>query len=520
LNGKLQLKCENWKREAAVFLIICVIAGFSLFFRLGQGSLHDWDEAIYAQVSKEMIHDGDWLTQHYEYKPWFEKPPLLMWCTAFFFHLFGVTEFWSRVASASAGIAVLVVTYLLGKTTYCPRTGFVSVLVLLSSAQFVRYARRDMIETMLMLFVVLAIYGYVRMRRGHPCWWYLIWSSCALALLAKSLAMMVVPATLALALLLDGLVPAALRCKHFWLGALAALVIAAPWHIIMYVQYRQAFVDSYLLFNASRLTNSLQENTGGPFFYFNTLRTGFFPWLYLLPFAVIGGLREIRRNKVESRVLLLWIVIVFGVYGVARTKILWYVLPAYPALAILIGSLFVGAWRSYRSFAFVGMLIATGVAAFSLPKSFGAALGSAAFLILMFMFSRKREERYRALAFLAAVFLLAIGIRSVLPLYSEREAPVAKLAHMARSANASDCEPLVVFAGIPRPAALFYSDRPIVEAETREQLAEVMAGYKPQRIILPIKDVDSLGDSYRIRINAKDSGFAYATIIPLEYGSP
>jgi 4-amino-4-deoxy-L-arabinose transferase-like glycosyltransferase len=83
---------------------------------------------MYAQIAREIIAGGDWLTLHYEYKPWFEKPPLLLWSTAVFYELFGVNEFWSRAASAFSGIGIVIVTYLVGKLIYDPQVGFLAVL--------------------------------------------------------------------------------------------------------------------------------------------------------------------------------------------------------------------------------------------------------------------------------------------------------------------------------------------------------------------------------------------------------
>ncbi|MGB3296239.1 MAG: phospholipid carrier-dependent glycosyltransferase, partial [Phormidesmis sp.] len=57
-----------------------------LLWQLGAASLNDWDEAIYAQISKEIVTSGDWITLHWGYEPWFHKPPLFMWITATCFH--------------------------------------------------------------------------------------------------------------------------------------------------------------------------------------------------------------------------------------------------------------------------------------------------------------------------------------------------------------------------------------------------------------------------------------------------
>ena len=76
------LKLRRYALRAALYWIVPVLVALSaliFFWHLGEGSLSDWDKAIYAQVSKEMVQSGDWLTPHYGFQPLFHKPPLLMW---------------------------------------------------------------------------------------------------------------------------------------------------------------------------------------------------------------------------------------------------------------------------------------------------------------------------------------------------------------------------------------------------------------------------------------------------------
>lgn len=79
-------------------LIIGSLSAFVLLWGLGQGSLMDWDEAIYAQVSKEIVNSGNWLELHYGYEPYFRKPPLFMWTTALLYRIFGINEFWAHAS--------------------------------------------------------------------------------------------------------------------------------------------------------------------------------------------------------------------------------------------------------------------------------------------------------------------------------------------------------------------------------------------------------------------------------------
>src|SRR5262249_52381202 len=155
-------------------LALCVLAALLLLWRLDQGSLSDWDEAVYAQAAKEMVQGEDWLTLHYGYKVWMDEPPLLVWLTAIFFQLFGVNEFWSRAASGFSGVGLIIVTYLVGKLVYDKWVGFFAALILLTSYHFTRYSRAGMTDIMLTLFTFLAIYAYLRLEKGSQNWRYII----------------------------------------------------------------------------------------------------------------------------------------------------------------------------------------------------------------------------------------------------------------------------------------------------------------------------------------------------------
>jgi 4-amino-4-deoxy-L-arabinose transferase-like glycosyltransferase len=505
----------GWIQDAAVILIICLVGGWALFFHLGKGSLHDWDEAIYAQVSKEMVHSGDWLTEHYEYKPWFEKPPLFIWFTAILYRLFGTTELWARAASAMFGVALLVLTYALGKAVYGTWVGLAAIPMMVTSVLFMRYARRGMIETTLIFFLLLAIYGYLRLQTGGPRWWYLIWTSIALAFMAKSLAASVGPVTLGLDMVLQGRTRSVLRSKHFWFGFLVALLIIAPWHLLMYMRNGRAFLQAYLFFNASRLTTALEGNTGGSAFYVQTIRNGMFPWFYLAPFALALSVRENLRGNARSRVLLLFIAVVFVMCTAARTKILWYILPICPLLAIIIASMLVDAWRSGRSFASAGLLMGAFAAALFSSEHALVAVGISVVLLVVVFLCIYREQLHwtRGTAvFTCSAFLLVAGMHNVRALYYEAESSVARLGRIARASGASDRDPLILY-GIAGPAALFYADRPVTVVHDREVLAEVLPESESQHIILDEADIPSLRPEYNIDVAAESGGFAYGTIV-------
>ena len=467
---------------------LLLIAAFALLWKLGSGSLAAWDEAIYAQVSKEMVQSGDWLTPHWQYTAWFEKPPLLMWITALFHRLFGVSEFWSRIPSALSGVALVGVTYLIGKSAHDRRVGLLSAVVLLTCYHFLSFSRFGTMEVMLTLFVYLAVYSYLRLRDGDWKWWYLVWISCALALMVKGAGGIIAPAAILLAAIADKRIKFAVRSRHFWLGCLLALLIVAPWHVLMWTRYGSAFTDEYIGYHViARSTSTLEGNPSSYFYYVGKLVDGFFPWCLLVPFAVFSATRKKLKGETGSWILLLLGGLVFVLYTVIPTRRPWYIVPLYPALAILI----------------------------------------AAFLVNL---HQRRPAYRRIIAVTAAVLILAGGSYSFLSLYlnQKAEAPVAKLARLAQSTSVNDRDILILFGETEHFYAqvpLFYSNRPVRQTyETAvpasedarryvsyEKLADLLQDSE-KRIILHRDDVQRLAPNYVLQELADADSLVYATI--------
>ena len=471
--------------------LLILIAAFALLWKLGAGSLVAWDEAIYAQVSKEIVQGEGWLTLHWKYTPWFEKPPLLMWITALFYRLFGVNEFCARVPSALSGIALIGVTYLIGKLAYGKRVGFLAAVVLLTCYHFLSFSRFGTMDVMLTLFTCLALYAYLRLQDEDQKWWYVVWISCALALMVKGAGGVIAPAAIMLALIFDKRFNAALQSRHFWQGCLLALLIIAPWHILMYVWYGRSFIDEYIGYHViARSTSTLEGHASGYFYYVGKLVDGFFPWCLLVPFAVFSGIRKNLQGQSRSWILLLLSALVFGLYTVIPTRRSWYIVPLYPALAILIAAFVVSLYQSYQS----------------------------------------RPVYRRMIAVASAAFIIVGGLYSFVSLYLnyQPEEPVAKLARLAQSTSSNDRDPLVLFSETEHFYAqvpLFYSNRPVRQTYASsapasedarryvnyERLADVIQDSE-KRIVLHRGDIQHLATDYDIRVLAEADSLVYATI--------
>ncbi len=322
------------KRLTVAFLVILAIT--MLFVRLGRSALH-FDEAIYAQVSKEMVERNEWLTPSWNGQAWFHKPPVFFWTTAMLFKIFGISEFWARFASALSGLAVLLLCYLIAQRIYGRAAGVLAVLILLSTQLFMFYARFGTTDTALTCFILLAVYAYVR-TEDDARFWLLAGAGCAMALMVKGAAGVVAPLVLLLATIFERRLVSALRNKWLWVGIGLSVLIVLPWHLLMYRQHGDQFLKGYLVEHVVQRAGSNwhTEYQRGLGYYFSVLHNFFSPWVYILPFALILG-----RARRSAAVLILGLT-VFLLYTFVQTKFQWYILPAIPAFAIVIAGFVTG----------------------------------------------------------------------------------------------------------------------------------------------------------------------------------
>ncbi len=480
--------------------ILCLAAALMLLLDLGREPLADWDEAIFAQVAREIVQSGDWLTLHWGYELYFNKPPLLLWLTACAYLLFEVTEFAARLPSALAGIGLVGVTYLTGKVVYDRWAGTLGGLILLASLQFVRFARFGTTDILLTLLIFTSLYAYLRARSGSPHWWYLVWGGFGLACMVKSAGALVLPATLAVALWFDGGVARAWRSGSFRGGAVLAALIVVPWHLLMLVEYSQEFLRTYVLHNVvERSTQAVEGHTGDWLFYVNVLQGLFFPWVYVLPFALALSLKENLRAWSRSGPLLVLAVLVFAAYTIIPTKLRWYILPAYPAFVLLLALLLRQASIRLRSLAFAGLAVSCGLVALMVPPSLDLLLAGLVALALVLLLAWRQRASLLLSGALAA-FLFAIGANSVATAYQVSERPLAAAAAAIRSESPSDRAPLILYSGLGRPSALFYSERPIQQIKNIGQLAQLLADGQEHWIVLRRPDLKPLQQRFDVSI--------------------
>jgi len=318
-------------------LAVALLAILFCFAKLDSGSLRTWDEAIYAQVAKEFVQTGDWLRPTWNGEPWFHKPPLALWTMALGFSVWGIGEGAVRFGSAICGVLGVLCTFGFTRRAFGREAALLSALVLLGTPQYLVFSKLGMLDVPLTTFVALSLFAYWRGLSDRR-WLLLACAAFAAAFMIKGTAAVVAP-LICLAHFLVHREWSLFRSLHLWGGGAIALAIVAPWHVLQVMEHGREFLDEYLGFHVlARSTEALEGHEGGPFYYLGALVREQYPWFVLsylaLPYCAYLAWKEKGRSL---SLLVCWIGVVFGVYTLIATKINWYIMPAYPALAICIG---------------------------------------------------------------------------------------------------------------------------------------------------------------------------------------
>lgn len=330
-------------RTRLALLVVGLISLPMFLYRLGTPPLQNWDEAIHAEVSREIRLTGDWLTLHYQDDLYFRKPPIKFWLTAAAESVFGEHEWVTRTWSAAAGIATaLLLTLWVIQETRSALTGALSGLIFLSGRFIFFHAfRTGETDGMLVLFTVAALYGYWRAKphTTHPAdprWLYVSAASVALAVMTKSAAGLLPVLILGVEFVLTR------SWQYFrwrdWVGpAVLALAVILPWHVYETVRWGTRFWNEYLgLHVLKRVTEVLHNPGATEGWYGPILFKRFFPFsLWLIP-ALAWTVRGWFLRRREDGLWVVWVALTYLLFTLAKTKFDWYLLPLYPAAAVLV----------------------------------------------------------------------------------------------------------------------------------------------------------------------------------------
>lgn len=301
-------------------------------------------EARYALVAREMLESGDWIQPHFNHTRFYEKPPLTYWCVAASYRLFGFTEFASRLPSALAYIGTVLITFLLALELVGGGTAPLAALIYATSLGPFLFGRFLFTDTLLVFFLSVSLLGLARIirRPQSPSGPVLLYVGASMAGLTKGLIGLLFPfaAAAAYALFLGG--RGFLRHLRPWLGVAIVAIVFLPWHLLL-AWRDSAFLAFY--FGHEQFARFLGRRypinftpLSVPAFWTSTL-LWLFPWVLFLP----GALPR-RRGRWSRGLVLAWIWAagILAFFTLTGSRMEYYALPAFPALAVILGAAW---WR-------------------------------------------------------------------------------------------------------------------------------------------------------------------------------
>lgn len=353
-------------------LLLLVLTGGLLLFRLGAVPLLGPDEPRYARVAVEMHRAGEWVTPTLQGHPWLEKPVLYYWLAGAAFSALGETEAAARLPAVLAALVMVGATALFGARLYGASAGLHAGFILATSLLFFAYGRAATMDMLVAsaMTVALGLLALGLLRIAGSLAIPVAYAAIGVATLAKGPLGFLLPGLVVFGYLMVTREWPLVRRAVSPLGIVLFLAVAGPWYALVYAAQGQAFVDVFLLnHNLQRFTSTIHNHPGPFAYYVPVLLGGLFPWSGLaLP--ALATLRP-RASRADLFVVL-WLLLPLLFFSTAGSKLPGYILPCLPPLALLMGRaaarLVDGErpalpfWAGPRAIAIVGLVLGTLVA--------------------------------------------------------------------------------------------------------------------------------------------------------------
>jgi len=306
--------------------------------------IFDPDEGRYAEIPREMWISGDWVTPRLNEVVYFEKPPLQYWTTAAAYAAFGLQEWTSRAWSFTLAFLTIPMTSFFASRLHGPAQGLAAAAVLAISPYFVLIGHLNLLDSAFSFFLVGAVFAFLLAQREQESskrerrWMLLAWTAAALAVLSKGIVAPVLAGATLIAYSLLTRDWRAWRRLHVTLGLPLFLLITVPWFWMVSQRHPQFLQFFFVHEHLERFTTTIHNRVE--------------PWWYFLPIVLLGVAPVINHlwralraawlapNRLGGihveRFLVIWVVVVVGLFSASGSKLASYVMPVMPPLAVLL----------------------------------------------------------------------------------------------------------------------------------------------------------------------------------------
>lgn len=315
----------------------------------------DPDEGRYAEIPREMLASGDWVTPRFDGLKYFEKPPLQYWATAAVYAVAGVSEWSSRLWSAALAFACLGLVFAWTGRLYGLEAGLASLTALAVSPYFGIVGHLNLLDAGLTFWLSCAVFAFTLAQTSavksasERRWMLLAWGAAALAVLSKGIVVGVLAGTALMVYTLIERDALTWRRLHPLPGLALFLLLAAPWFIV--VSLRNPGFPGFFFVHEhfTRFLTTVHQRVEPWWYFLPLLLLGALPWALPLGRACRGawsaGAAAARRDGATSMIAgfkpLKFLAIYAGVtlvfFSASGSKLAPYILPMFPVLAGITG---------------------------------------------------------------------------------------------------------------------------------------------------------------------------------------
>jgi 4-amino-4-deoxy-L-arabinose transferase-like glycosyltransferase len=333
-------------RARWTYLGLSALVAVLWFAMLPLRPLFNPDEGRYAEIPREMLAGGDWVIPHLNGLAYIEKPPLQYWATAAALSVFGHGEFAARFYTGCCALVTLGVVWLVAWTLWQTAAAWRAAAVLSSMVLFVVLGQLLTLDMSLTFYMTLSLAGFLLaqpapLQSGAERGWMLVaWGAAALGVLTKGLVAAVIPAAVLLLYSAYSRDFSPWRRLHAAVGLPLFLAIAVPWHWIAAVRMPEFLQFFFVHEHLARYLTPSADREEAWWFFAAVFALGSIPWtLPALRVVAVGWRRRVPRGQFDP-VLFLWIWVVFicVFFSLSDSKLIPYILPAMPGLALLVAA--------------------------------------------------------------------------------------------------------------------------------------------------------------------------------------
>ena len=327
------MSVEDCKTINFIFLVFFATA--VIFTGLGSYPLINPDEGRNAEVAREIVDYGHWLPPTLAGKIRYEKPPLFYWAVALSFKVFGKSEFAARFVSAFSALVCIVIIFTFGRKIEDAETGLTAGFILSSTLIFLAFAKLVIFDMLLTTLIVIAIYFFWLSEIENKKFFLFVSALfCSLSVLTKGPIGLIISSM--------ALLPFSLfqrkRMLNFTVWILISLIASIPVFLIIELKSPGYCYKFFWIENVLRYLTPISKREKPVYYYVFVFLIGFVPWSIITPTFIYKIKTRWKENRETITMLLCWATFPFIFFTFSKAKMPQYVLPAFPAWALILAT--------------------------------------------------------------------------------------------------------------------------------------------------------------------------------------